>query len=81
MTMTMFVKVLPGFNIKVSVRRFYIINRPQVSDNNNFQQKHISVALVLLFCKFQPLIAQIEFSINGESWHQYPITKGIFSNS
>lgn len=49
--------------------------------NKNFQQKHISVVLVLLFCKFQPLIAQIEFSINGETWHQYPITKGIFSNS
>ncbi|XP_037025776.1 organic solute transporter alpha-like protein [Bradysia coprophila] len=60
MTMAMFVKVLPGFNIK---------------------QKHISIALVLLFCKFQPLIAQIEFSVNGESWHQYPITKGIFSNT
>ncbi|KAJ6632614.1 Organic solute transporter alpha-like protein [Pseudolycoriella hygida] len=47
----------------------------------NIKQKHISVALVLLFCKFQPLIAQIEFSINGETWQQYPITKGIFSNT
>lgn len=78
MVMAMFIKVLPGFNIKVRFYNTSVVNRLKLG---NFQQKHIAVVLVLLFCKFQPLIAQIEFSINGENWHQYPVTKGIFSNS
>ncbi|KAG4070700.1 hypothetical protein HA402_013620 [Bradysia odoriphaga] len=42
--------------------------------------KYIAVQLVLLICKLQPLIAQIELKINGPNDIGYPITRKVYGN-
>lgn len=44
------------------------------------QPKYIAVQLVLLICKLQPLIAQIELTINGPNDDSYPITRKVYGN-
>lgn len=44
------------------------------------QQKYFAVQLVLLICKLQPLVAQIELAINGSNNDAFPMTKRVFSN-
>lgn len=42
--------------------------------------KYIAVQLVLLICKLQALIAQIELTINGPNDNSYPITRKVYGN-
>ncbi|KAJ6636092.1 Organic solute transporter alpha-like protein [Pseudolycoriella hygida] len=42
--------------------------------------KYLSMQLVLLICKLQPLVAQIEVAVNGSSSDEYPITRKVFGN-
>ncbi|XP_037032997.1 organic solute transporter alpha-like protein isoform X2 [Bradysia coprophila] len=43
--------------------------------------KYIAVQMVLLICKLQPLIAQIELTINGSNDNGYPITRKVYGNA
>ncbi len=40
----------------------------------------MSLQLVLLICKLQPLIAQLEYTFNGSDDDGFPMTRKVFGN-